>query len=156
MLHFKTRNLRNCNMKLSLYFTVTFLHIDYCVKCFTYIDIKNCKSLVCSSATLWFQYKKIRYIKRSIDFFTMNQHSLLKPSSLHKAIEADFADITRKHLEYWNEKTDQSSHENLSFQPIFSEATYLTPKSRLKRSGIQKILQVNTLIFRKIFLMWVS
>ena len=91
-----------------------------------------------------------------MDFFTMNQHSLLKPSSLHKAIEADFADITRKHLEYWNEKIDQSNHENLSFQPIFSEAAYLTLKSRLKRSGIQKILQVNTLIFRKIFLLWVS
>lgn len=73
----------------------------------------------------------------------MNQYSISNSSSLHKAIEADFIDITRKHLEYWNGKFDRSDYEKLYAQPIFSEAAYLTPQSRLKRSGIQKILQVN-------------
>ena len=75
----------------------------------------------------------------------MNQHQILLTSSLRNAIESDFQDITRKHLEFWKENIDLLDKEKLLSQPVSSETYHLKPLFRPKRSGLKKILQVNTI-----------
>ena len=78
-------------------------------------------------------------------FITMNHHQILLTSSLRDAIESDFQDITRRHLQFWKENIDLLDKEKLLSQPIFPEEHPLKPLFRPKRSGLQKILQVNTI-----------
>lgn len=77
-------------------------------------------------------------------FFTMNQHQTLLTSSLRDAIEADFLDITRKHLRFWNENIHLLDKDKLSSQSTSHEANHFIHQFRSKRSGLQKILQVLT------------
>ena len=74
----------------------------------------------------------------------MNQHQPLMSSSLHDAIEADFLDISRKHLQFWNENIHLLDKDKLSSQSTSHETHHFIHQFRSKRSGLQKILQVST------------
>ena len=57
-------------------------------------------------------------------------------------IEAEFLDITKSHLHFWNDtKKQQYKYDALSAKK-FGEAA-LGKTSRQKRSGIEKVLQVS-------------
>ena len=74
----------------------------------------------------------------------MNHHQTLMSSSLRDAIEADFLDISRKHLQFWNENIHLLDKDRLSSQSTSYEKNYFNHQFRSKRSGLQKILQVLT------------
>ena len=74
----------------------------------------------------------------------MNQHQPLMSSSLHDAIESDFLDISRKHLQFWNENIHLLDEDKLSSQSTSHETHQFIHQFRSKRSGLQKILQVST------------
>ena len=61
-------------------------------------------------------------------------------SALFRSIEADFKEVTNKHLEFWNGK--EELHILSQFTPE-RNGRYLRQKiSRPKRGGIEKIIQV--------------
>ena len=73
----------------------------------------------------------------------MDKYQLINPSTLMEAIEVDFLDISNNHLQFWskrrnlqrefNTKLDAKIHENVQGNVL-----------REKRSGLEKILQVET------------
>ena len=74
----------------------------------------------------------------------MNHHQTLMSSSLRDAIETDFLDISRKHLQFWNENIHLLDKDKFSSQSVSHETHHVNHQFRLKRSGLQKILQVLT------------
>ena len=69
-----------------------------------------------------------------------------KTNSLQEAIEADFLEITRNHLEFWKENINLLDIGDYSSQPRYYRDYPFIQRMRIKRSGLQKILQVDTII----------
>ena len=66
--------------------------------------------------------------------------------SLQEAIEADFLQITRNHLEFWKENINLLDIGDYSPQPRYYRDYPSIQRMRIKRSGLQKILQVDTIV----------
>ena len=61
-------------------------------------------------------------------------------SALFRSIEADFTELTNKHLEFWNGNEELHILDQITPEQNFRD---LKPKvSRPKRGGIEKIIQV--------------
>ena len=66
--------------------------------------------------------------------------------SLQEAIKADFLEITKNYLEFWKENINLLDIEDYSSQPRYYRDYPSIQRMRIKRSGLQKILQVDTII----------
>ena len=78
----------------------------------------------------------------------MDQHLSFSLPTLREALEIEFSDLTKTHLQYWRNLKNRENEETLFFADEHQDPV-LQKLSRHKRSGIERILQVRVLFYHR-------